>query len=335
MSHSNSSLNTFVSCMAKYRHNYILHSPPCKPPSPHLTFGTMAHDVLYKAGKLRDEVSDGVVDKDAYYNIIPSEILHEDLKIEFGISNWYQYFVPVIKQIAKYEEDLKREFLCMSSGNLTIEREIKLQMTVEELENIGYTGITQPFVGIIDLLMYDGQYAYILDYKFSSNRKTQDDFDMNSQLPLYAFFVHHKYDIPLHNIKYGYIDIPKQSFGTPTLLSNGTLSKSKSQNVSQEMYEKAVIAIHGTDDPKYNCLPGGHYYDAWCAFANNKAAYLSMQWLDEEVYVNVIDDLVKTAKTIDLFVTNDLPFLRRYDAYSCKGCEYLTVCKPWLTVGGE
>lgn len=335
MSHSNSSLNSFVGCMARYNHNYILHSPTCKPVSPHLTFGTMAHDVLYKAGKLRDETEDGVVDKDKYYEIIPSEVLYNELKIEFGIPNWYQYFIPVIKQTAKYEEDLRKEFLAMSDGSLVIEREIKLQMTVEELEAIGYTNITQPFVGIIDLLMYDGQYAYIIDYKFSGSRKTQEDFDMNSQLPLYAFFVHHKYDIPLHNIRYGYIDIPKQSFGQPTLLSNGTLSKSKSQNVSQEMYEKAVIAVHGEDDPKYNCQPGGHYYDAWCSFANNKAAYLSTQWLDMEVYTNVIDDLIKAAKTIDMFIANKLPFLRKYDAYSCKSCEYLTACKPWLTVGGE
>ena len=51
MAHSNSSLNSFANCMAKYEHNYILHTPPCKPISPHLTFGIMAHDCLYKAGK--------------------------------------------------------------------------------------------------------------------------------------------------------------------------------------------------------------------------------------------------------------------------------------------
>ena len=50
MAHSNSSLNCFANCMAKYEHNYILHTPPCKPVSPHLTFGTMAHEVLYNAG---------------------------------------------------------------------------------------------------------------------------------------------------------------------------------------------------------------------------------------------------------------------------------------------
>jgi MoaA/NifB/PqqE/SkfB family radical SAM enzyme len=294
----------------------------------------MAHDVLYKAGKLRDEVNDGVVDKDKYYSIIPSEVLYADLKTEFGIDNWYQYFNSIIKQVSKYESDMQKELLETNSGNLTIEREVKLQLTVDMLEQLGIYGVTQPFVGIIDLLMYTDEYAYILDYKFSSSRKTQDDFDMNSQLPLYAFMVHVLYDIPLHNIKYGYIDIPKQSFGTPIILSNGTISRAKSQNVSQEMYEKAVLAIHG-DDPKYNCEPGGYYYDCWCAMALNKAAYLSMQWLDMEVVENVTDDLFDTARMIDSMQKLKMPYLRKYDAYSCKGCEYLEACKPYLTVGDK
>ena len=333
MSHSNSSLNCFANCMSKYNHAYILRSPTCKPPSPHLTFGVMAHDVLYKAGMLRDEVNDGVVDKEKYYQIIPSEVLYNDLKVEFGIQNWFSYFTHVIKQVAIYEEKLKNEMLQMEVGSLTIEREVKLQMTIDELESIGVYGVKQPIVGVIDLLMYDGINAYILDYKFSSNRKTQDDFDMNSQLPLYAFFVHHKYDIPLHNIKYGYIDIPKQSLDKPILLKNGTLSRSKSQNVSQELYKKSVEAIHG-DDPYYNCEPGGYYYDIYNELALNKAAYLSIQYLDEEVYANVIDDLLNTARSIDSMKTYNMPFLRKYDAYTCKSCEYLTSCKPWLTVGG-
>lgn len=334
MSHSNSSLNTFAHCMAKYEHCYILHSPTCKPPSPHLAFGVMAHDVLYKAGKLRDEVNDGIVDKDKYYSIIPSEVLYSDLKTEFGIDNWYQYFNAVIKQVAEYERDLQSELLAISDSGITIEREVKLHMSVDMLEQLGIYGIKQPLVGIIDLLMYDGQYAYILDYKFSTSRKTQEDFDMNSQLPLYAMMVHYIYDIPLHNIKYGYIDIPKMSFGKPIVLSNGTLSRAKSQNVSQDMYEKAVLAIHG-DDAKFNCEPGGYYYDAWCAMALNKAAYLSIQWLDFEVYENIVDSLIDTAKVIDRMGELGIPYLKKYDSYTCKSCEYLTSCKQYLTVGGS
>lgn len=333
MSHSNSSLNTFANCMKKYEHSYILHTPPCKPTSPHLTFGTMAHDVLYKAGTLRDEVEDGVVDKESYYQIIPSEVVNMDLKQEFQIKNWHDYFTNVIKETAKIEKQLIAE-IQEDGEEVTIKREIKLQVTPEELARIGYTGIKQPLVGVIDLLIMTPTKAIIIDYKFSSNRKTQSDFDMNSQLPLYAFFVNYLYDVPLHDIKYGYIDIPKKDFGIPTVLSNGTLSRSKDQNVSQEMYEKAVIAVHGEDDPKYNCKPGGHYYDCWCNLAFNKPAYLSLQYLDFEVYQNVIDDLIKAAQMIDFMNDNKMAFLKKYDSYSCSGCEYLEACKPWLTVKG-
>lgn len=335
MSHSNSSLNSFTSCMARYDHCYIRHTPPSKPPSPHLTFGTMAHDVLYKAGILRDNVADGVIeDMSEYVQVIPSEVLYHDLKQEFQIKSWQEYFTTVIKEVAKIEKSLVDDMLETSTDGIRIEREVKLQMTPDQMASAGITGLEQPFVGIIDLLILTEDSAIILDYKFSSSRKTQDDFDMNSQLPLYAFFVHCLYDIPLHNIQYGYIDIPKKSFGSPTLLSNGTLSRSKDQNVSQELYEKAVIAIHGPDDPKYNCKPGGHYYDCWCNMALNKPAYLSIQYLDFDVVENVCDDLFKTAQMIDMMKREKMPFLRKFDSYSCAGCEYKDACKPWLTVNG-
>lgn len=330
MSHSNSSLNTFAYCMAKYEHSYILHTPPCKPPSPHLAFGTMAHDVLHKAGQLRDEANDGVIAKGDYLSVIPSEVLYGDLKDAFGIKNWSQYFTPIIKQTAAYEKELVGGF----KEPYTIEREVKLQLTVEQLQELGIYHIKQPLVGIIDFLAYTKTEAIILDYKFSSSKKTQDDFDMNSQLPLYAMFVHILYDIPLHNIRVGYIDIPKQMFDMPVLLTNGTLSRAKSQNVSQEMYEKSVIAVHG-DDPYYNCKPGGYYHECWCNLALNKCAYLSIQYLDIDAYEHITQDLLNAAKMIDFMTENKMEFLHKYDAYSCKGCEFLNSCKPWLTLDGE
>lgn len=331
MSHSNSSLNCFANCMAKYQHNYILHTKPDKI-SPHLTFGTMAHDVLYKAGKLRDENNDGVVDRDTYYNIIPSEVLYNDLKEEFNINNWELYFVPIIKKTAEYEKQLVNKMI-KEYGSAKIEREVKLSISPEELRLKGIK-VSQPLVGIIDCLIYCDKAAIILDYKFSAKKKTQDDFDMNSQLPLYAYLINTLYHIPLHNIQYGYIDIPKQMFDKPTLLTNGTLSRSKSQNVSQEMYEKSIVAIHG-DDEYYNCKPGGYYYDCWCNLTFNQVAYLSIQYLDMNVYSGVITDLLDAAITVDAFIENKYPFLKKYDAYSCKGCEYLYKCKPWLTVNND
>lgn len=329
MSHSNSSLNCFASCMAKYEHSYILHTPPCKPASPHLAFGVMAHEVLYKAGKLRDEVEDGVIEKGEYQTIIPSEVLYDDLKQEFNITNWQGYFTPVIKEVAKYEKQLIQELIATNTGEVTVEREVKLQLTVEQLQQLGVRGVNQPLVGIIDLLIYTKTHAVILDYKFSGTKKSQDDFDMNSQLPLYALLVHMNYDIPLHNIRHGYIDIPKQNFGVPTLLSNGTLSRSKSQNVSQEFYEQAVIAVHG-DDSYYNCKPDGYYHECWCNLALNKPAYLSIQYLDFEAYLGITQDLFNAAKMIDFMRENKMPFLKKYDAYTCKSCEYINSCKKWL-----
>lgn len=329
MSHSNSSLNCFANCMKKYEHSYILNTPSCKPPSVHLVFGSMAHEVLYNAGKLRDEFADKV-SSEQYETIIPSEVLYNDLKAEFGIKSWDRYFKTVIKQCAKYEQELLKDI-----GECEIFREIKMSFTPEELRNYGVTGLEQSLVGIIDLLLLGKNSAIIIDYKFSGSRKSQDDFDMNSQLPLYAFFVSKKYGIPVRNIKVGYIDIPKQDFGQPTLLSNGTLSRSKSQNVSQELYELAVKAIHGENDQYYHCGEGGYYRDVWCNLALNKPAYMTVQYLDEDAYREILSDLFAAGKMIDYMKRNNMPFLKKYDAYTCKSCEYLNACKSWLNVGGS
>ena len=111
------------------------------------------------------------------------------------------------------------------------------------------------------------------------------------------------------------------------------VSRAKNQNVSQEFYEQCVIAVHG-DDPYYNSKEGGYYHDIWNHLALNKAAYLSVQYLDSEVYTGVLNDLINAAKMIDFMIEHKMPFLRKYDSYSCKSCEYLNACKPWLTVDG-
>lgn len=334
MSHSNSSLNCFANCMAKYEHSYILHTPPCKPISPHLTFGVMAHDVLYKAGTLRDNVKDNVISKEEYIQTIPSEVLYTDLKQEFGIKSWNNYFIPVIKKVVEYENKLVEELLKLHDGPVHINREVKLQLTTDQIKSLGYYSIQQPLVGVVDLLIRTNTHAVIIDYKFSSSKKSQDDFDMNSQLPLYALFIHKLYNIPLRNIQYGYIDIPKQEFGVPTILSNGTLSRAKSQNVSQEFYEQAVSAIHG-DDPYYNCKEGGYYYDCWCNLALNQPAYLSIQYLDEETYNGIITDLLDAAQMIDYMIEHKMIFLKKYDSFSCKSCEFVKYCKKWLNIFQE
>lgn len=320
--------------MRKYQHAYMLHTPPCKPPSPHLTFGAMAHEVLYNAGRLRDDTADGVVEPGEYYQVIPSEVLYGDLKEEFGIKSWQNYFTPVIKRCAQYEKELITDMREFGDRDFSIFREHVMSLTPDQLSEFGIGQFTDIFKGIIDLLIVGKTHAIIIDYKFSNNRKTQQNFDMDSQLQLYALFVHLTYDIPLHNIEYGYIDIPKTEFGLPTILSNGLLSRSKSQNVSQEFYKQAVEAIHG-NDPVYNCEPGGYYYDCYCNLALNQPAYMNIRYLDEDAYKGVLNDLFDTARMIEVIKKEGLPYLAKYDSYSCSGCEYVNSCKPWTVIGTE
>lgn len=330
MSHSNSSLNTFTDCQKRYEHSYILRTSPERPPSVHLLFGSMAHEVLLHAGELRDAAADGVVTQGEYNTIIPSEVLYTELKESFGIKSWQTYFKFVIDEVAKDERELIKEMVNLNDS-IEIKRELKLSLTAEQLRKRGYTG-DDSFTGIIDLLILGKNHAFILDYKFSTKKKTQSDFDLNSQLPMYALFVNELYGIPLRNIKIGYIDIPKNEFALPIVLTNGTLSRSKSQNVSQEIYKMCVEEIHGKDDPVYNVYEGGYYYDCYCALAFNKAAYMQTQWLDEEMYECVIQDILDTASTIDDMKRNHKKFLRKYDSYSCSNCDYLKHCKSWMSI---
>lgn len=96
------------------------------------------------------------------------------------------------------------------------------------------------------------------------------------------------------------------------------------------MYKLAVEAIH-EDDPYYNCEPGGYYYETYCELQLNKPAYLQTQYLDIEAYHNIINDVLNTIEVIENIQKNHLKFLRKYDSYSCKSCEYKKYCKCWLT----
>lgn len=332
MSHSNSSINAFCSCQRSYLYNYIQHAKPCKAPSVHLTFGTMAHEVLLKAGILRDDqqyVSD-------YQQVIPSEILYLNEKEYFKISSWNLYFTHVIKQVAQYEDDIVSEMLVRCGNGVKIKREYKMSLSPQQIgeEYPNTPELRDNFVGVIDLLVLseDNQYATIVDYKFSTKAKTQEDFDMNSQLYAYALMVHCEFGTPLRNIQIAYIDIPKTEFAMPKLLQNGTLSRSKEQNVSQALYLEAIKICH-PDDWKSMTEPGGYYYDILNELSLKKAAYLQKQWLDTDIYQNIIGQLVLTMYVMDeLNSKDDSYYVGKFDARECKDCAFVNVCKPYLYI---
>jgi hypothetical protein len=61
---------------------------------------------------------------------------------------------------------------------------------------------------------------------------------------------------------------------------------------------------------------------------------MNVQYLDLDVYRGVTKDVLDAAVMVDYFVEHKLPFLKKYDSYSCKGCDFIDSCKPWTTVGG-
>ena len=321
-SYSNSSLNCFTSCMKKYQLRYIDGMVP-EVLSPHLVFGDMGHKVLYDAGCIRDEKADYT--NEDILSCIPGPFDYPELQQEFKIYNWTDYFQYVLKDCWTYEDSCINMLMSdYPNSEIQIHRELKLNCEK-------YLTKDDILVGVIDLLLIiPDTAAVILDYKFSTSRKTQADFDENSQLVLYAYLVHENYNIPISNIRVGYIDIPKTAFDKPMILKNGTLSRSKSQNVSQDIYKDWVTKVHN-NDRYYNCNPGGYYYDIYCELANKKAAYLNVQYIDASVYDHVFFDVLGTIRLINGIKDNDLPFVRKYDSYSCKNCEYKDECKKWLS----
>ena len=63
--------------------------------------------------------------------------------------------------------------------------------------------------------------------------------------------------------------------------------------------------------------------------------FFNTRYLEQDAYEGIVKDIIDAASMIDYMKDNKMPFLKKYDSYSCKDCEYLTACKPWLTVGGD
>ena len=62
---------------------------------------------------------------------------------------------------------------------------------------------------------------------------------------------------------------------------------------------------------------------------------MTIQYLDLDAYEGIVKDVLNAAYMIDFMTEHKLPFLKKYDSYSCKNCDYVDSCKPWTTVGGN
>lgn len=308
MAHSQSSVSTYLACEKMYELQYI---DRCKPEDkfmPHLEFGVMAHKVLEDAGRMRDSVEAGVPD---YQVVIPSELMYPMLKDYFNIMSWNKYFIRVCQRVADYEKALIQNMNKQTQSGFEIFREKKFTIP---------SGYQTPHTGIIDLLFLsnDRQYAIIIDYKFSSKQKTQEDFDFNVQLYLYAYFVNKEYGVPLKNIQIGYIDIIKQDSSEPIVLASGKLSKNKAQNVLYEDYIDKIIELN---------LDVDEYKDFLDELKLRDVAYISLEHIDNNNYNTLVKSYLEAVDDIEDKVNRKKPFLRKLDSHSCADCRYKDYCR--------
>lgn len=309
MAHSQSSAGTYLSCQKRYELQYIDRCTPEEKFMPHLEFGSMAHKVLEDAGRLRDSSADEITD---YTSCIPSESSYPMLKDYFNIMSWERYFSRVCKRVAQYEEALISNIATKSPTGCEIYREKKYSLP---------SGYAQPHTGIIDFMLIsnDKQHAIICDYKFSSRVKTQDDFDYNCQLYVYAYAVNQEFGVPIKNIQIGYIDIIKQDSSEPVVLASGALSKSKSQNVLLEDYIDKIIELELDIDDYREFLDELRLKDV---------AYISLQEVNIDTYNVMLTSYMECVDDIERKRSDtNCKFLRKIDSFSCSDCPYKYACR--------
>lgn len=350
--YSESSLNTFASCMHRYYLQYVMGREPDEV-SLDLVFGKMSHAVLHDVfsaifdeSQYEKDVKSGKSPHEAIRTIVgrvcPQELEYQELKEKFGITSWIDYYTSVVIQFLK---DFKRERDEYYPDGCELFFETRYEMSQKELHKFEGVKSTKPLVGVIDFLMiHRGERGVdrgtIFDFKFSNHLKGQSDFDQNSQLYIYALLAGHEFNVSPATFRIAYVSIPKASSGTPRVLKNGTLSLDKSQNVTAEDYLEAIIALHGPNHPLFSA--DGYYYNILQTLSLNRTAYTLIQDLDATVYQEVTQSVFAFMGFIDLIQTTavnegneDKFYPRKFSAFQCKSCPYLKQCKPWITANFE
>jgi len=151
---------------------------------------------------------------------------------------------------------------------------------------------TEELKGIIDLVLRDKTTGRILliDYKTSFRSRSITELLYDQQLYLYVYLYHVCKKEPITNISIGIITIPKEEIGPPALLKNGTLSKNKNQNTTEELYLEAI---------KLNNLNKEDYLDILEFFSNKKYIEFIESPLNISLFVNIIKNTENAIKMIN------------------------------------
>lgn len=294
---SYSQIKVFVECQYKYYLDYVLNIDP-KDENINLVLGDLFHKMLENKQKYATFDENYAANYQNYINKLSEteKIFLKRMKEEFKYS--YQY-------IESHDDNVKK-------GDEKNEYQVSI-----------YLGNTK-IVGKIDKIMEsDSQYLSIIDYKLSSEKFNENEFNeysRSSQLPIYSYFV--------KNDKYFKDKEVINLLISPLVVSdNKKLSFEDNENrdkmrqlIGISLNEKNKLETFSSDFSYYGSVSVTKKGD----FTKRSAVYSKVK-IDE--FADKAEDLIKTVDKkvrANEFIIN--PKYKSSFDNSCKFCHYHDIC---------
>lgn len=264
---SHSEITTYLDCQKKWD---LIYNKGLTIDNVHLQFGSMGHKVL----ETRE---------------IPDEMLYPELKEEFGIQSWKNYFTTIFNELDEYFKDYE-----------VLHKEYRVE--------------NEYIKGVIDVVWRHKTTGRILitDYKFSTKNKGLEDILLDEQMYLYAMVYGTNNNLSIDDIDIGYINIPKCEMTKPRVLKNGTLSKDKAQNTTYDLYVESINELG---------LNISDYEDILSELTNKTMINVAISQMNRDM-------MIRIAENVDHVIRDmEKGYVLEKCAFQCKYCDFLQYCK--------
>lgn len=264
---SHSEITTYLDCQKKWD---LVYNKGLKIDNVHLRFGSMGHEVL----ETRE---------------IPDEMLYPELKEEFGIQSWKNYFTTILNELDEYFKDYE-----------VLHKEYRIE--------------NEQIKGVIDVVWRHKTTGRILitDYKFSTKNKGLEDILLDEQMYLYAMVYGTNNDLSIDDIDIGYVNIPKCEMIKPRVLKNGTLSKDKAQNTTYNLYVESINELG---------LNISDYEDVLSELTNKTMINVAISQMNRDMMLRIAQNVDNVIKDMEK------GYVLEKCTFQCKYCDFLQYCK--------
>lgn len=264
---SHSEITTYLDCQKKWD---LVYNKGLKIDNVHLRFGSMGHEVL----ETRE---------------IPDEMLYPELKEEFGIQSWKNYFTTILNELDEYFKDYE-----------VLHKEYRIE--------------NEQIKGVIDVVWRHKTTGRILitDYKFSTKNKGLEDILLDEQMYLYAMVYGVQNKLSIDDIDIGYVNIPKCEMIKPRVLKNGTLSKDKAQNTTYNLYVESINELG---------LNISEYEDILSELTNKTMINVAISQMNRDMMLRIAQNVDNVIKDMEK------GYVLEKCTFQCKYCDFLQYCK--------